>query len=61
MPSSAYELLLINNAIGMAVTAIGTIHFSLKGDPFGYVALGLTTAVLLWSALRSARQAPNTL
>jgi len=42
---------------GTCVSAIGTIHFVLQGDPFGYFALALCTAVLAYTAWRSARDA----
>jgi len=42
---------------GTCVSAIGTIHFVLRGDPFGYFALALCTAVLAYTAWRSARNA----
>lgn len=50
---------LLASLIGMAVAAIGAIHFFLKGDPFGLYALGLTTIVLLWSAVRAATAASS--
>ena len=40
---------------GACVSAIGTIHFVLQGDPFGYFALTLSTAALVFTAWRSAR------
>jgi hypothetical protein len=42
---------------GACVSAIGTIHFALQGDPFGYIALPLCTGVLAYTAWRSARSA----
>jgi hypothetical protein len=42
---------------GACVSAIGTIHFVLQGDPFGYFALSLSTAALVFTAWRSARNA----
>lgn len=43
--------------LGCLVSALGTIHFVRLGDPFGYFALTLTTAVLGWCAWRYARGA----
>lgn len=44
-------------SLGAFVAAIGTVHFVLQADPFGYFALTLTTAVLVFTAWRSARNA----
>ena len=42
---------------GACVAAIGTLHFVLQDDPFGYFALAFTTIVLVFVAWRSAHQA----
>ncbi len=47
----------ITASLGAVVSAIGTFHFVLQGDPFGYFALTLTTLVLAFAAWRSAHQA----
>ena len=44
-------------ACGTCIALIGTIHFVLRGDPVGYVALALATAVLARTAWRSAHAA----
>jgi len=44
---------------GACVSAIGTVHFVLRGDTFGYFALALSTAVLAYAAWRSAHNAIN--
>jgi len=44
---------------GACVSAIGVIHFTLQGDPFGYIGLSLSTAVLVFAAWRSARNAAD--
>jgi len=42
---------------GAIVSAIGTIHFVLQGDPFGYFGLTFSTVVMVFAAWRSARNA----
>jgi len=42
---------------GTFVSAIGTLHFVLQGDPFEYFALALCTGVLAYTAWRSASNA----
>ena len=42
---------------GACVAAMGTLHFVLQDDPFGYFALAFTTAVLAFVAWRSAHRA----
>ena len=47
----------ITASLGAVVSAIGTFHFVLQRDPFGYFALTLTTLVLVFAAWRSAHRA----
>ncbi len=49
----------ITASLGAVVAAIGTFHFVLQGDPFGYFALALTTVVIVFAAWRSAHQVSN--
>lgn len=44
-------------AFGACVSAVGVLHFVLQGDPFGYIGLTLSTAVLIFAAWKSARNA----
>ncbi len=43
--------------IGAAVAAVGTVHFAVLSDPFGYWALSLTTFAMAFAAWRSANRA----
>ena len=43
----------ITASLGAVVSAIGTFHFVLQRDPFGYFALTLTTVVLVFAACQS--------
>ena len=49
----------ITASLGAVVSAIGTFHFVLQGDPFGYFALALTTVLLVFAAWQSAHQATS--
>jgi hypothetical protein len=44
-------------ACGACLSAIGTVHFVIQGDPFGYFGLTFSTAVLVFATWRSARNA----
>lgn len=46
-------------SLGAVVAAIGTLHFVLQGDPFGYFALALATAVLVFAAWKSGHEAAS--
>jgi hypothetical protein len=45
--------------IGACVSAIGVIHFALRSDPFGYIVLSVSTAVLVFEAWHSAHKASD--
>ena len=42
--------------VGAFVAALAAVHFTLQGDPFGYLVLGATAIVMLVVALGSARR-----
>jgi len=46
-------------AFGACVSAIGAIHFTMQGDPFGYIGLTLSAVVLAFAAWQSARNATS--
>jgi hypothetical protein len=49
----------LSATIGACVSTIGVIHFALQSDPFGFIVLSFTTAILVFEAWHSARKASD--
>lgn len=44
-------------SLGAAVSVFATSYFAFQGDPFSYSVLGLVSVVMIWTALKSSREA----